>query len=314
MRRPATLWFLLCCAPACTPEPAQEPPACEPVELEETLPPAGATGVFFRSSFWVRPKRLDATTTLTLTDAEGTVIPGAVELDSDVLRFEPSVGLQADSDYELTASASCGTSRVPFRTGPLGDPLLEDPTERVYELNLEASNWTEPAGMVDVIAGFFPLVEVLVRPTLTDEELVVTVATGTGNDEQDTCLATQQLHTDTFADPYFEATTDAFTIHVLTFEAVLEDLTFSGAWSPDATELVGRFTAMADIRPLVPLIASANDPDEACEVAEGFDRTCVPCPLSGDPYCLPVVVEDIEGVWLPDAVVVDVPTPPKECE
>ena len=309
MRRTTAIGLV--CLGACGPTPPPEPGVCRAVQIEASLPAAGATDAFVHTWVRVQPQLLDPSTTLYLTERDGRVVPGAAWQEGGALWFDAADGLQVDTEYAATVSADCGSTTVPFRTGWMGQPLEADPTGQVYKLVLEGANWMEPALILDAIEGVFGGVHVLVRPTLTPGDLHLTVATGeegdqTGEIVQDCRFDTQELVLDPFVDPSFEARSEAFRVYVGGLEMVLEDLHFTGAFSATGDRLQGQFRAMVDIRRLVPLIKEASDGDTACGVAERYRQTCVPCPQSGEPYCLTAVVEDIDGQLLSDVSVVDV--------
>jgi hypothetical protein len=54
---------------------------------------------------------------------------------------------------------------------------------------------------------------------------------------------------------------------------------------------------IGDTRYAGPLLGSANE-DAVCTTAAGLGVQCMECP-DGEPFCLPVSVRDIEGLYVP---------------
>ena len=77
---------------------------------------------------------------------------------------------------------------------------------------------------------------------------------------------------------------------------VIDDLSVSGVFAPDASYIGGvRFGGAIDTRSLVDLIVEGGGDDAVCELVAGFGVECVPCGSDGEPYCLGLLVVDIDA-------------------
>jgi hypothetical protein len=98
------------------------------------------------------------------------------------------------------------------------------------------------------------------------------------------------------ANPYFEVVSDALEINVEGFEIVIEDLTLSGAFAPDASYIDGVVMAGAiDTRPLVELVSPGGGDDAVCVLLQTFNADCEECGDGSGPYCLTVYVDSMQA-------------------
>ena len=86
------------------------------------------------------------------------------------------------------------------------------------------------------------------------------------------------------------------------------DLRFSGTFSADKSRIDGgTVTAELDIRVLAPFLGGVlgtTDPATLCSYLSFLGATCSDCTGDGQPYCLPVDIEDVQGTRMSDPLAV----------
>ena len=62
---------------------------------------------------------------------------------------------------------------------------------------------------------------------------------------------------------------------------------------------------MIDTVPLVPLVAPGASDDAICDLIASLGASCVPCPVTGGPYCLPYRSDGARALSDPALTVVE---------
>ncbi|RME26485.1 MAG: hypothetical protein D6798_06625, partial [Deltaproteobacteria bacterium] len=173
-----------------------------------------------------------------------------------------------------------------------------DPTGNVYELDISAGSWTEPAGVGELLSaevGVDLLLEVRsIDPTLE-------VRTGWTDDSrlaQDTCVETVDFPSaDADGLPAFEVGPTSMALAVAGYEAPIEQVVISGRFDPTGSAIDdAAMTAEIDFRTwkaLLEDLIGSGDPADMCDLLAGFGLSCEACASDGKSWCIPVAVESI---------------------
>lgn len=263
---------------------------------------------------------------LIVTDADGAAIPGQITDDDNgrTLRFTADEIFTASSTVNVEVTWVCLEESAvwSFGTGPYGE-TLDDPNElidRVLLIDLGSADIVEPAGVGPLLEGFVTDVYVLFHlmdvSDFTQDELHVMGAIGElvgGDVVQDVCSETIPL---TFGqdaelgtaddlparwdDPWLRIGPTDLTLDVQGTVATVNDLNLEMLFHPEATDFVGgRLAGRIDTRQLISLVDS-EDPNAICALAEKVVGVgCIDCG-DGEPYCLSLVAENIQGAMLWD--------------
>ena len=285
-------------------------------------PEADATNVF-ATRVTVTWDAVPQNGNVTLADGAGAAVSGSVSDDDNgrTLIFTPSGALAAGTTFEVTASQDCTSDATyTFTTGPFGDPVSPQTAviNRAYNLDLGGATFTEPPGVGALLQGFLVDTYLIIQPT-DDSDLPagdMHVMGGMGELDggdiiQDTCAETLNWTTgpdnivgtadDNPADwnnPLMTLEADQLTFNVQGVATIIEDLTMTALFAPDASSYVGGiFEGTIDTRGLNGLVDS-EDPNAICDLVQStVGVSCVDCG-GGEMYCLDVAAEDVSGTWL----------------
>lgn len=251
---------------------------------------------------------------------DGSTVPTSAEWSHDGLSVTlvPDDFLQASTDYELWARDCAGVTTSSFRTGPLGAPMEQAPSQLVgntYLLDLVGAEWVEPPALAGLIAVYFnnpillgiqyadPLrIDLIGAPGVSDAFGVV---------EQDPVSASWDFPIADFSSsPFLDASSDEVTLQYSlgygdAITIPVEDFVLQATFSPDATRLGGGvLSGLGDTRNLGELLGDPDNPAALCELAGGLGVTCQPC-ADGQSFCLRLVARDLEGTLIPGLELVE---------
>ena len=87
----------------------------------------------------------------------------------------------------------------------------------------------------------------------------------------------------------------------------IEDLEVSGAFTADASQIVGASVAgVIDTRPLTSLIGATGDDGAICDLVGMAGASCIACPDGTGEYCLTMLVEQLAAALVGGVTVVEV--------
>ncbi|MEZ4318080.1 MAG: hypothetical protein R3F61_11270 [Myxococcota bacterium] len=281
-----------------------------PNRVEATVPEGGETDWYWRDvPRLFTSNRNEAAYDAFLLDADGYRLDSTLAWDAESLRFDvvPAAPLAAATDHILRVVDCNGTREVPFRTSELGAPIVGGPESlqgRAFSLDLGGATWLEPGGVAPLLTLFFDAPVLIGVPLATDDQLHLNLALGVedseGNLSQDPVEdAVPFPLVDFGGQPYFEAEAPAVDLDFSGVRIPVYSFAFSGTFGPNGNRIGGgTVRGIGDTRYAGPLLGSSN-PETVCTTAAGLGVQCMACPTDGQPYCLPVSVEDIEGVYVP---------------
>ena len=310
------------------PDPVEEPtpdPCANAAQLMSVSPEPDKDGLY-TDTVEVTWDAVPEEPVLAVTDAAGDAIDGVITEDDNgrTLRFTASTVFAASTTVHVSVDWVCfdDVAEWTFGTGPYGAPL-DDPNtliDRVMLLDLGSADIVEPAGIGPLLEGFVADVYVLFHlmdvSDFAADELHIMGALGAldGSDVvQEMCTETIPLTfgqdgiIDTaddlparWEDPWLRVGPTDLTLEVEGTEATVRDLDLEMLFHPEGTDFVGgRLAGSIDTRQLISLVDS-EDPNAICELAEKVvGVSCVDCG-GGEPYCLGLVAENIQGDMLWD--------------
>jgi len=197
----------------------------------------------------------------------------------------------ADNDCDEVVDEGCA---------PAGDTGGGDTLSGTFLVDWSSGEVVEPATISALISvddfDSAPLVEVTGDDGDSLDLLVGFSEAGAST--QDLCRPTLTAEAD-YEAPAFSAAFDAmdFSATVLgeDFDLSGESVSFSGTFAEDGASISGGRLAYAlDTAPLSRLVDPADE-GSFCDLVAGFGVPCFICPLSGNPYCMAIEIEDLEA-------------------
>lgn len=141
--------------------------------------------------------------------------------------------------------------------------------------------------------------EILIGVLAADStEILLAGALGDGQGQQDLCNPSIDFPAPaTFAEnPYFSAKSDELILEIDGSQIVLEDMEFSGAFSPDATQIRGAvLVGTADTRSMVELISPGGGDNAICDILKVFLARCEPCADGTGAFCSTMYIDNMRA-------------------
>jgi len=273
-------------------------------DVEQFHPMDGETEAFYRTDIAVNLDDPEPSATITV---DG--VSGSTEVEGVTVAFTPDAPLTPGSTYNAELSYSCGTEAWSFSVSGDGNPVTTSPNGKVYSIDLESGTFIVPgADTGDLVGELITGVEVLLSPTAEPTtEIPMIGAVGDGNGNQDICYETLAFPvTPAFEDPYFALESETLTITIAGVTATIDDLELSGAFTEDASAIVGgTLKGSIDTRSLkeaLDLPTTAPD-DAVCGVVSAVGVDCVECADGTGPYCLDLWVADLTAADVGGSIV-----------
>ncbi|MCK6527195.1 Ig-like domain-containing protein [Myxococcota bacterium] len=219
--------------------------------------------------------------------------------------------------YEVSATATdaaglSATASIWVRVDesiPVDDP--DSLVGRTYLLDAFSGTIVEPAGIEPVLDLLVSELPLLLSPVELDagegtvRVLAAMVEAGGGPPAQDRCQATVELGGGVpgiFDDPDFQVGPATLEATVEGTEIRVEDLLVIGEFAPDGSAMQEVFViGSIDTRPMDEYLGGVG---AACDFVGLLGISCLPCPSTGDPYCLDLWVEDLYALHQPSVTVV----------
>ncbi|MCB9675096.1 MAG: hypothetical protein H6737_08260 [Alphaproteobacteria bacterium] len=278
--------------------------------IEATVPAGGEDDWYWRTMprIFTANREIEAYDAYVL-DADGYRLGSGLVWDDESLRFDVVLDapLAANTDHVLRVVDCNGTREVPFTTSVFGGALVggaEMLEGRAYSLDIGGATWLEPGGVAPLLTLFFNAPVLIGVPLSQAGTLHLNLALGVEDDEgnlrQDSVEDAVPFPLVAFdQQPYFEAEAPTVDLDFSGVRIPVYEFAFSGTFSPTGDRIGGgTVEGIGDTRFAGPLLGS-SDEDTVCTTAAGLGVQCMACPTDGEPYCLPVSVRDIEGVYVP---------------
>ncbi len=275
-----------------------------------TLPEDKATGWYWRDSLelFVSTAQHERYDTY-LIDENGirlSVEPEWSEEGLSATLTAPS-GLQANHTYTWHVHDCLEDGVVTFTTSELGEPLsggASSLTDRTFLLDLASADWTQPPGLGPVLALYFTTPVLLGVEAATVDTIDFLGAPGAvdalAGVIQDRQAPTWDFGATSFVDaPFFEAEVDEVVFAFEGTSVVVSGFRLEGTFSAAGDAFGGaQLTGQADTRHLGMLLGDPDNMGAMCDYAQKLGIFCDPC-ADGEPYCLDMTVQNLEGVWVP---------------
>jgi hypothetical protein len=265
----------------------------------------GAGEVYYRAPIVVSFEGDAGSAAFALADAGGAAVDFDAAWSDGNVQATLTTVLAAETSYTLTVDLCGATTVTTFTTSSLGKPLEVEPGSLVgntYVWRLSDADITEPF-FLDALAGTYLTVPLLINVTAADDATLDLLG-GLGYPEDDGSY-TQQMGEETWdfpsgdfsEQPYFEAYADRITITYDGTPIPIEQFHLAGTFSADGTRIEkGVGSGLGDSRYMGPLLRLPEDDlDAVCEIAAEAGVECQPCG-DGEPYCIPIVAEEITAV------------------
>jgi len=275
-----------------------------------STPTDGATGVDPGITVRFTLSDADATAAVSLAPESGSPLTGSGwRWDGDSTAWFQAAGALAPAGTYVATLDWCGGSEVvSFTTAGAGTPQ-GDLSGAAYDLDLAAGTWVGDAGL-SAIFGAHLLQDLMLGVAAADAtslDLQGSLGDGTGN--QDTCDPTIDFDGADFSqNPFFLTGPTDLVLVRGGQDVALQELRVSGTFSADASAIEGgAVSALLDLRELGTVMADllgSADPDEVCSALAGFSVSCQACPADDVPYCLRVLVEDVQGTRMSEPLAV----------
>jgi len=276
-------------------------PTCT-VSVDSTWPIDGAQDFYHRSALEFELSEPDPTAVVA---AE---FPGeqAVSADGLWISYLPDEPLEPETVYEAGLDYCHGSPRISFSTSELGLPVESGATMlgRTFELDLTSGRYLQSSDVAQAFSAAFD--RTVLFEVQFDEGAGLGVLAGMsdggeGSVSQDPCQPTSSsLQVDNDEAPFFSFRLDEFELVGDAGALTLVAFSLTGTIAPDA-EFVGGITweATAPAGQLGELMGL--DAEELCELLEGSDAGCLPCP-DGPQSCITAAADRMEAWSVPVAL------------
>ncbi len=272
---------------------------CDAMVLDSS-PEDGDSNIALSSRIMFELSDADSTATIAVATTSGTVIPGDTwtEDGDTTVWFEADGPLVSNTEHTAVLSYCAGSEAVSFTTVDPGPPAsgLEG---NAYDIDLEGATWVEPAGVGTLLSG--SLTELYLSVTsVSASSIDMIAAVGDGSGSQDTCEPTNAFPPADFTEnPFFQLGPADISFDAAGYSVPITDLKLSGQFKSDGSAIEdGTLQGQLDIRDLADLIGDllgTSDPASICGLLSAFGAECDSCSGDGQPYCLSVLITDIEG-------------------
>ncbi|MBK7759445.1 MAG: hypothetical protein IPI35_24230 [Deltaproteobacteria bacterium] len=268
------------------------------VEIDETIPAAGATNFYYRGEIEFYLSDADETATLSIDGVTGTSYRNE---DNDVVYFKPDAPLSPSTAYTAKLTYCTGEAEVGFTTSALGTSIADTSSliGKVYSLDLQAGRVVIPEGVGSVLEQYLDIV-IFMEVASADASairLFGALADEANPSQQDYCSQTLAFPEADFSGaPFFEIGPESTNIAVAGFEVTIDDLLISGTFAGDGSYWGGGvLQGSVDTRALVPLIEEGGEDSAVCDIVAGFGVACEVCSSDGQPFCLSIKAVDLGG-------------------
>ncbi|MDP2314474.1 MAG: Ig-like domain-containing protein [Pseudomonadota bacterium] len=281
---------------------------CE-IEIESTIPTAGALDADWRAA--IEFKLSDADPTATVSSS----ISGTTTLvdDGETVIFTPNEPLAPSTAYTVTLNYCRGASDLNFSTSSDGTPLTDTGilVGRTYALDLAGARILEPAGVGTVLTSYLTQDILVGVSAVSSTDITMIGAIGkekVSPPEQDYCDPSIPFPIANFSEqPYFQIGPQTTTLAVAGYSIEIGDLEITGTFAADGSYFAGgTLSGVIDTRPLAPLLDDSGDPAAICNLAVSFGAVCEACPADGEPYCLSLVADQIQALQVEGQTLVEV--------
>ena len=236
-------------------------------------------------------------------EAEGQTQAGSVVLEGGGLAWKPEGDLPVGSEVQWSTEICGEVASGSFVTGEYGEAAVPDALDdQSWSLDLAAAKWVEPEGGGDLFASLFGGLILLGVQSATESqidmiggvgEVVTDEEVGDSWIQQDPCYATVDFPAASFMNnPYVEVGPADLALEVQGIPVTLHDVLISGALTEFGDRLAGAtLSGETDARDLESMGSAAT----ICGYLEMYGVSCVECTADGEPWCVRVGVEEIEG-------------------
>lgn len=273
------------------------------------FPANGATGVYYRSTFFIEfISDEKATATFSLSDGTADVALGTPTWSDDgtSVYFNTAAPLAPSTSYTLTVDYSCEKSApIQFTTSEVGSAVEStDFLENAYALDLATATIIEPPGVNSLLGSLLgELDQAIVFVPKAYDDVAKEIEFFGGLTEldgtQDTCEPTIvfPVAASYEGNPYFEISApEGITLDAAGVSITLDNLELSGAFSPGGDAIVGiTLAASVDTRGLADIVGDLGGGEgggdsAVCDLVAQFlgQDLCEECP-GGGKFCLGLV-------------------------
>ena len=106
--------------------------------------------------------------------------------------------------------------------------------------------------------------------------------------------------------PFFSLNDSTFTFPAYAGGVTMMAVNATGTVSPDGATLVGlTLDCILDGRDLLTIVG-ADNPDSFCNLAEGANMPCEPCPTDSEPYCVSLVGDQFSGFQIDSGTIEEI--------
>jgi len=272
----------------------------------DDFPADGTNDAFYLSTIELRFSTIVGDETVELSQG-GVPVSGTTTVDGERVVFTPDAPLSPSTTYEAryTWCAGTGALDTSWTTSEVGDPVNANSlVGRTYELDLANGRWVEPLGIGSMLGGLLgDEAHGFIGVTqATSSEISFMAAPSDGNGNQDFCATTYDfpVASDFTANPAFLVEADALDLVVDGLNLTLEDMAFSGAFSPDGSYIDGVMAAgTIDVNVLTDLVG-----DDPCDLLAAVGVACEECSDGSGPHCLSVLVDSLTAPEVPGVTLV----------
>jgi hypothetical protein len=271
------------------------------VSLSGTSPSDGASDVAGAGPFTATLSGDDASAEITVWTADGAAVSGTSTVSGSTVSFTPSAALAGSTAHQLkvTWCDAAEESTITFTTAN-SDPAAV--TEGLsYKVDLTTANWEQPAGLGTIIAGAITT-DILVGVLAVDDSSLTLVGATTTElgGPQDFCAQSIAFPAaDWSSNPYFSAGPSDVALVVQGVAVSIKNFNLAGTFNGDASAIGGaQLSGQIDVRDIAPLVEpllGTSDPDEVCGALAGFGASCVTCSSDSEPYCIDVLITEINA-------------------
>ena len=181
---------------------------------------------------------------------------------------------------------------------PSGDPTGCTVEGQTFLLDLAGANFVEPAGVGSLIGGMLTAEIAVLVDSQDSSSMDIEIGLMEGG-SQDMCVETQPLAGVSWADPVLSFGPTDLAMDVSGVSVVLGGFNFAAAVTEDCGALdQGVLVSELDMREMGDVfedLVGTSDPSAICSLVASFGVSCEPCSTDGEPVCLPLAADQIEG-------------------
>ena len=277
-------------------------------QIASTSPFPDSTNMYHRDFISVELSEADEAAYIALFDANGSSIAGTSAHSGTQITFTPDRPLLPSHSYQVQVSYCGSPEPVSYtvQTSDLGEPLRDGTSSligKTYLVDVSSGRVLEPLGVGDLLQGLLQNTFLITVKDVVQDRLEVRVAlTEAESEKQNFCVPSMEEfpRIDVSESSYISVVENDIPINIAEHNFVLHDLVASGTISPDGLYLGEiEVEGMLDLREVAPIVqelgVTVEDAESFCDVLDGFDSACQPCPTDAQPYCLAIVVDKIKA-------------------